>query len=222
MVSNAQKIAQATMLRDSLNGVGTHQVRIHPGNDPAQIEYMFKEQTFACPECRCALRHHCPERTPGGSGLDQPDRQAGGRGDDFPPARERVCSRCLRSGGCHGWPARRSDAGSRHPRLAAQLLSGDGTSPSAVGSARAPGGPRSQEWETLSRSRSSTPAAGPRPRTNTPGSSKESPEKEKAGRRTTTAAMEPSFVECCDRPRRRPRSRCGGSSSDTVESSKAS
>lgn len=46
MVSNAQKIAQAKMLRDSLNGVGTHQVRIHPGNDPAQIEYMFKEQTL--------------------------------------------------------------------------------------------------------------------------------------------------------------------------------
>ena len=44
MVSDAQKIAQAIMLRDSLNGVGSHQVRIHPNNDPVQIKYMFKEQ----------------------------------------------------------------------------------------------------------------------------------------------------------------------------------
>lgn len=45
MSSDQQKIAQATLLRDGLKAAGKR-VRIHPGDDPAVMEYMLVQETM--------------------------------------------------------------------------------------------------------------------------------------------------------------------------------
>jgi subtilisin family serine protease len=92
MVSNAQKIDQATMLRDSLNGVGTHQVSIHPGNNPAQIQYMFTEQRLLVrnrdvPTATTALQGF-------GTVTSQADEPLGGVTTFFLPAAASVHGAC--------------------------------------------------------------------------------------------------------------------------------